>query len=202
MLAQGPAVKVTVHLNEDAISTQDFLYKEILAFLFKEGVSGASLLKLQSGFGVHHHLHTEGADWDAGEHLPIRIEFIEEPQRAADILPKLCALVTDGMVEMQDTRILKSDPQKNRRFGVSWRLPESHSSSAIFLICLQCWPCNVTPGRLTGPILTLAEAEARAIQNHPRIAAANFRAEAAGRIVAEERSAYYPTLGANLTGAW
>lgn len=114
MLAEGAAVKVTVHLNEDASSSKDFLHKEILAFLFKEGVAGASLLKLQSGFGTHHQLHTEGAGWDAGEHLPIRIEFIEEPHRAAILLPRLCALVTDGIVEVQETRILKSSSTKKR----------------------------------------------------------------------------------------
>jgi PII-like signaling protein len=112
MLAEGAAVKVTVHLNEDTSANSDFLHKEILSFLYDQGVSGASLLKLQSGFGSHHHLHTEGAGWDAGEHLPIRIEFIEEPERAAKILPQLCALVTDGMVEVQDTRILKNSTAK------------------------------------------------------------------------------------------
>jgi len=112
MLVEGAAVKITIHLNEDTSSSKDFLHKEILSFLYDEGVSGASLVKLQSGFGSHHQIHTEGADWNEGEHLPIRIEFIEEPERAARILPKLCALVTDGMVEMQDTRILKNTMTK------------------------------------------------------------------------------------------
>jgi PII-like signaling protein len=108
MLAEGRAVKVTIHLNEDVSASSDFLHREILSFLYKEGVAGASLVKLQSGFGSHHRLHTEGGNWDAGEHLPIRIEFIEQPDQAARILPRLCELVTDGVVEIQETRILKS----------------------------------------------------------------------------------------------
>jgi outer membrane protein len=52
-----------------------------------------------------------------------------------------------------------------------------------------------------GPVLTLARAEELALQNHPRITAAGLRAKAAGRVVAEQRSAYYPNLAGNLTGA-
>ena len=115
MLVAGAAVKITIHLNEDTSSSSDFLHKEILSFLYNEGVSGASLLKLQSGFGSHHHLHEEGAGWDTGEHLPIRIEFIEEPGRAAKLLPRLCEMVTDGIVEMQETRILKNAATKKTR---------------------------------------------------------------------------------------
>jgi len=71
---------------------------------------------------------------------------------------------------------------------------------ALFLIVFSPGMfCNAA--QTTGPVLTLADAEARAIQTHPRIAAASLRAEAAGRIVAEEKSAYFPSVGANLTGA-
>ena len=49
--------------------------------------------------------------------------------------------------------------------------------------------------------LTLADAEALALRNHPRIGSANFNAAAARKVVNEARSAYLPTMTANLTGA-
>lgn len=48
--------------------------------------------------------------------------------------------------------------------------------------------------------LTLAEAEALALKNHPRIGSASLNAEAARKVVNEARSAYLPTMAANITG--
>jgi outer membrane protein len=47
--------------------------------------------------------------------------------------------------------------------------------------------------------LSLADAEQIALRNHPRIAFANFLAQAAGSMVAESRSAYYPLATGNFT---
>lgn len=50
-----------------------------------------------------------------------------------------------------------------------------------------------------GPALSLADAEARALHNQPRLAAEGLRAQAAGKRVQQTRSAYFPQLTANLT---
>jgi PII-like signaling protein len=42
------------------------------------------------------------------EHLPLRIEFIESKEAAERLLPALCALITDGLIEVQDTTIVKT----------------------------------------------------------------------------------------------
>ena len=49
-----------------------------------------------------------GAGSVAGEHLPIRIEFLESPETVDGILPALCELVTDGLIESHATTIVKS----------------------------------------------------------------------------------------------
>jgi PII-like signaling protein len=107
MLAPGPARKITIHLNEDTSASRDFLYKEILAFLYKRGVAGASLIRPHAGFGFHHRLH-QSEDSGDGEHLPIRIEFIETKEVVDSLLPALYDLTTDGLIEAQDITILKS----------------------------------------------------------------------------------------------
>jgi outer membrane protein len=50
--------------------------------------------------------------------------------------------------------------------------------------------------------LTLKDAERIAIQNHPQIQAAQDRAAAAGQMVRQTRSAYYPTANGSLSGAY
>jgi outer membrane protein len=47
--------------------------------------------------------------------------------------------------------------------------------------------------------LPRAQAEDYALQNHPRIASSGLRALAAGKVVTEVRSAYFPTLSGNVT---
>ena len=107
MLLPGEARKVTVYLNEDTSSTHNFLYGEILAFLLENGVAGATMFRPDAGFGSHHRLHTTGAGSVEGEHLPVRIEFLERPEVVDRLLPGLCEMVTDGLVEMHATTIVK-----------------------------------------------------------------------------------------------
>lgn len=49
--------------------------------------------------------------------------------------------------------------------------------------------------------LTLAQAEAIALKNHPRVAAALNEAAAAGQRVTEAKSAYYPTVNGEITAS-
>jgi hypothetical protein len=107
MLSLGLAKKVIIHLNEDTSSRHDFLSTEILSLLLKEGVAGATVLRPEAGFGAHHRVHTHEGGLDTERHMPLRIEFIESPQKAEQLLPALMELVTDGLIEAHDTVILK-----------------------------------------------------------------------------------------------
>ncbi len=107
MLVPGPARKVIIHLNEDTSSANDFLYAEILSFLLENGVAGATLIRPQAGFGSHHRLHSTGGPDVEGEHLPVRIEFLESQEVTSRIMPRLCSLVTDGLIETHATTIVK-----------------------------------------------------------------------------------------------
>jgi PII-like signaling protein len=108
MLARGPAKKVTIHLNDDTAAHDDFLYREIFAFLLNRGVAGATLTRAHAGFGAHHRTHAAGAAGSIGEHLPVRIEFVDTSERVEALLPALCDLVTDGLVELHDTLVVKA----------------------------------------------------------------------------------------------
>jgi outer membrane protein len=71
--------------------------------------------------------------------------------------------------------------------------------SAAFLSIVLAGAIN-SQGPSKTTVLTLAEAETIAIQNHPRIASANLRARASVKVISEDRAAYYPTAAGNLTG--
>ena len=107
MLTLGRARKITIHMNADTTSQNDYLYNDVFAFLLASGVAGATLIRPQAGFGFHHRSHSTDASGVEGQHLPVRIEFIESPETVAALLPSLFDLVRDGLIEAQDTTILK-----------------------------------------------------------------------------------------------
>jgi PII-like signaling protein len=41
------------------------------------------------------------------QHLPIRIEFAEAPEKVDEVLPTLYEMVSDGLIEVQDTTVVK-----------------------------------------------------------------------------------------------
>lgn len=106
MLAAGPAKKVTIYVNEDVNTHHRPLHQAILEFLFQRGVSGATAMRAMAGFGGHHVMHTPRIEVLA-EHLPILVEFVESPAKVEELLPDLRELVTDGMIEIQDTTVIK-----------------------------------------------------------------------------------------------
>jgi uncharacterized protein len=110
MLTAGPAIKVTIYLNEDTGTERGFLRDEILAFLQEKGVGvgGATVLHPYAGFGSHGRLHKADEGDVAGLHLPVVIFFVELDGKVKAILPALTDMVTDGLVEAHPTQILKN----------------------------------------------------------------------------------------------
>jgi PII-like signaling protein len=107
MLTKGPAKKVTIFINEDTQHHMTALHDSIMTFLMHKGVSGATATRAYSGFGSHQMLHTPKVEVMA-QHLPIRIEFIDTKEKVDEVLPTLYGMVSDGLIEVQYTTVVKS----------------------------------------------------------------------------------------------
>lgn len=107
MLSKGPAKKVTIFLNEDTRRYMSALHDAIMTFLLHKGVAGATATRAYSGFGSHQSLHTPDVELLA-QHLPIRIEFIDTKEKVDEVLPTLYEMVSDGLIEVQDTTVVKA----------------------------------------------------------------------------------------------
>src|SRR5208282_598435 len=107
MLTSGPAKKVIIYVGEDHQYHGQSLYAAILDFLLYRGISGASVVRGIAGFGADHHMHTTRIE-RLTENLPIKIEFIESPEKVNELLPKLHEMVGSGLIEMQDTTVVKA----------------------------------------------------------------------------------------------
>lgn len=106
MLSKGAAKKVTIYVNEDTQRHLNPLYESIMSFLIHKRVAGATATRALAGFGGHGVLHTPKVEVLA-EHLPIRIEFVETAEKVEELLPTLYDMVSDGMIEVQDTTVVK-----------------------------------------------------------------------------------------------
>jgi PII-like signaling protein len=131
MLKARPAKKVIIYVGKDHQYHRQALYSAILEFLFYHKVSGAIVTRGIAGFGADHRMHTDRV-LALTENLPIKIEFIESPEKADELLPKLLEMAKTGLIEIQDTTILKPSeaPAKSaaaRRSAPAVRLPGRRS---------------------------------------------------------------------------
>src|SRR5579862_8933358 len=107
MLTAGPAKKVTIYVSQDHVYHGESLYAAILDFLFYRKIAGATVIRGVAGFGADHHMHTDRRVLFT-ENLPMKIEFVESQDKIDAILPKLYEMVGTGLIEVQDTTIVKS----------------------------------------------------------------------------------------------
>jgi PII-like signaling protein len=106
MLEKGAAKQVTIFVNEDTQHHLTSLYESILTFLMHKGVAGATVTRALAGFGAHRILRTPKIE-ALSEHLPMRVEFIENAEKVDELLLTLYDMVTDGLIEVQDTQVIK-----------------------------------------------------------------------------------------------
>jgi PII-like signaling protein len=106
MLQAGKALKVSVYLSEGSRHHGAATEASILDFLFYRGVAGATVLKGVAGFGADHHLHTSSLV-ELSDRLPVKVEFIETKEKVDELLGKLSELAGTGMIEIQETLIVK-----------------------------------------------------------------------------------------------
>lgn len=106
MLTSGKAVKVTLYLSEGSTHHGASTYSSVLDYLFFRGVAGATVIKGVAGFGADHHLHSTNFV-EISDHLPLKIEFIETREKVDELMGKLQELCGTGMIEVQETTILK-----------------------------------------------------------------------------------------------
>lgn len=107
MQQPGKALKVSIYIADGETHHGVASASALLDFLFYRGVSGATVLKGVAGFGADHHLHTASLV-DVSDRLPVKVEFIETPAKVDELLPKLKELCGTGMIEVQETTIVKA----------------------------------------------------------------------------------------------
>lgn len=106
MIEKGPAKKVTIWVNEDTRHHMEKLWLAVFEYLKHKNVAGASVSHMQMTFGDRKLIHR--ADVAENPEYSYRIEFVETAERVDEVLPTLYDMVIDGLIEVQDTTVVKS----------------------------------------------------------------------------------------------
>ncbi|MEW6235233.1 MAG: DUF190 domain-containing protein [Candidatus Omnitrophota bacterium] len=80
------------------------LYEAIVHEARKRGMAGATVLRGALGFGAHSRLHTAKI-LRLSEDLPMVVEIVDKPERIEEFLPKLDAMIDEGMVTIEKVRV-------------------------------------------------------------------------------------------------
>ena len=81
------------------------LYEAIVRTARELGVAGATVLRGSEGFGAHSVIHKSNL-LEMSADLPIVIEIVDSGEKIRALLPRLDAMVTEGMITMENVRIL------------------------------------------------------------------------------------------------
>lgn len=106
MLERGPAKRLIITVNETERWHGRSLYNALLELFQHRGMSGATVSRGIAGFTGQGAIHTISLV-DLSTDLPVRIEIVDEPEKIERILPDVYDMVSKGLVEVQDTTVVK-----------------------------------------------------------------------------------------------
>lgn len=108
-----PAMKRSEHgqllrifIGESDVWQGEPLYRAIVLKARELGLAGATVLRGPMGFGAHSRMHTAKL-LELSTDLPIVIEVVDSAENLERLLPFLDETVTEGLITIEDVKILK-----------------------------------------------------------------------------------------------
>jgi PII-like signaling protein len=81
------------------------LYEVIVKEARARGMAGATVLRGFLGFGAHSRIHTSKV-LRLSEDLPVVVEIVDKKDRIDAFLPELDNMITEGLVTMEQVRVI------------------------------------------------------------------------------------------------
>jgi PII-like signaling protein len=106
MKIEGPAVRLTIFIDEDDTWHHKPLYHEIVHRAHVAGLAGASVLRGIEGYGASSRIHTTRL-LSLAENLPVVIVIVDQEERIRDFLPQLDELVREGLVILDPVEVIR-----------------------------------------------------------------------------------------------
>ena len=105
MRLEGEGKLLRIFIGESDRRHVKPLYEEIVAFVWREGLAGATVLRGLEGFGAKSHLHTARV-LRLSEDLPILVEMVDTVENIDRVLPQLDEMIEEGMVTSERVQVV------------------------------------------------------------------------------------------------
>jgi hypothetical protein len=105
MTIDDDGVLLRVFIGESDRAGSRPLYEAIVHKTRELGIAGATVLRGLEGFGAHSVIHKSKLT-DMSSDLPIVVEIVDANARIQSLLSHLDAMVTEGMITMENVRVL------------------------------------------------------------------------------------------------
>jgi PII-like signaling protein len=102
----GPALRLTVIVGESDRCGHRPLYTEIVHRAHAAGLAGATVLRGIEGFGASQQIHTSRL-LSLSEDLPVSVVIVDAEERISAFLPEVEELVSEGLVMVDDVRVVR-----------------------------------------------------------------------------------------------
>ena len=97
---------VRVFIGESDTWQGQPLYRAIVLKAREQGLAGATVLKGPMGFGANSRVHSSKFI-EVSTDMPIIVEIVDSPEKIQSLLPFLDEAVTEGLITIEEVRILK-----------------------------------------------------------------------------------------------
>jgi len=81
------------------------LYEAIVEDARRRGLAGATVLRGTLGFGANSRIHTAKV-LRLSEDLPMVVEIVDTPEKIAEFLPDLDAMIGEGLVTLEKVQVI------------------------------------------------------------------------------------------------
>lgn len=98
------AVQVTIYISEADEWHRRPLYMELLNYLRKENVAGATVLHAVGGFTGRQRVHTSSLV-DAGGKLPLVLTFVDTDEHVQRVMPMLKEMAAGRLIVRENVQI-------------------------------------------------------------------------------------------------
>jgi uncharacterized protein len=106
MKIEGPAKLIEVYIGESDQWHGKPLFMAITERLKAEGFAGVTVLRGVMGFGANSRIHTAHI-LRLSEDLPVVLKIVDQPEQAEKALAILDEMVTEGLITVTDTHVVK-----------------------------------------------------------------------------------------------
>lgn len=103
------ATRLTIYIGDSDRHGHKALYRAIVELLHDEGIAGATVLHGIEGYGAHKQIHTARI-LDLSAQLPVIVVAVDLPKKIEAVLPKLDAMIEQGLVTTENVRVFLSRP--------------------------------------------------------------------------------------------